>query len=84
MMMMMMMMMMMVMMIMMITMIIGYDDCDIIGTFRSIYLLPRTTLNHVIISVCQFTVKRFFLHSVSVSSHNEERDEASKGRIYRS
>ena len=31
-------MMMMVVMIMMMTMIIGYDDCDIIGTFRSINL----------------------------------------------
>ena len=35
---MMMMMMMMMVMIMMMTMIIGADDCDIIGTFRSINL----------------------------------------------
>ena len=35
---MMMMMMMMMVMIMMMTMIIGYDDCDIMGTFRSINL----------------------------------------------
>ena len=31
-------MMMMMVMIMMMTMIIGYDDCDIIGTLRSINL----------------------------------------------
>ena len=31
-------MMMMMVMIMMMTMIISYDDCDIIGTFRSINL----------------------------------------------
>ena len=30
--------MMMMVIIMMMTMIIGYDDCDIIGTFRSINL----------------------------------------------
>ena len=52
--------MMMLMMMMMMTMIIGYDDCDIIGTFRSIYLLPRTTLNHLIISVWQIYGEKIF------------------------